>query len=171
MVTQFKVRDQILIVLAVAFVIHHSLLPKYKTGNFPYKIVSKENFVDKDNQVYASSMLPGILDKENVQVLKHPDHAMLTNSDLVVAVLSAPKNFHQRSEFRKINSAFSLPIVFLIGDVLDPNVQDKLDLEHSRHGDILQFDTVEGYQNLSYKTLSGFTWIANATNNRGLKYI
>ena len=152
------VREQVLVVLVLAFAIHHSVLPKFKPEHFPYQIIN-------DPELARDKSVISVLDLKHVQVLKQP--IIHKDTWLTVAVLSAPKNFVKRSQVRKNVGA---PLVFLIGEVMDANVQADIDHEHKRHGDILQLKTAEGYTTLSYKTLSGFSWIANATDGQGRFY-
>ena len=50
--------------------------------------------------------------------------------------------------------------------------QSKLNVEMEEHGDILQLSINDGYENLSYKTLSSYAWIwLNFKNIQTLEWI
>lgn len=97
--------------------------------------------------------------------------------DIVVLVKSAVDNRYHRDVLRKTwmnarryaGSAFSVCSVFLLGrpKVADDDptaapvvqqVQQRLEEEQRKHGDMVQFDFVDAYYNNTYKTMLGFRW-------------
>ena len=50
-------------------------------------------------------------------------------------------------------------LVFLVGEVPDPELMAELREEHLSHGDLVQVSVRDHYTALSYKTLSGFVWV------------
>ncbi|XP_077970179.1 beta-1,3-galactosyltransferase 5-like [Styela clava] len=50
-----------------------------------------------------------------------------------------------------------IDVVFIIGSTTK-DVQQKIETEHSKHGDILQFIGVDDYRHIGYKVLSGMQW-------------
>jgi hypothetical protein len=47
----------------------------------------------------------------------------------------------------------------MLGKIADKSVEEKVDREHQLFGDLLQISVPEGYENLSFKSISGFVWI------------
>jgi hypothetical protein len=47
----------------------------------------------------------------------------------------------------------------MLGQLADESIEDKVDKEHQIFGDLLQISVPEGYENLSFKSISGFVWI------------
>lgn len=85
---------------------------------------------------------------------------------LIILIHSAPKHFEYRNAIRRTwasyNTSYHLSTfrrVFLFGKVSLQPLQAQLEKEHSIHGDLLQSNFIDSYQNLSLNTLHGLKWV------------
>lgn len=90
---------------------------------------------------------------------------------LVLIILSSPYRDDRRRKIRKSWGRymqyrnFTIATVFLFGKLKGSDTeankirQQQLDAEAELHGDIVQADFVDSYDNLSYKTLMGLDWV------------
>ncbi|XP_003729410.3 beta-1,3-galactosyltransferase 5 [Strongylocentrotus purpuratus] len=87
---------------------------------------------------------------------------------LVFFVLSAPGNFVHRDAIRSsYGSRDSWPTVegaqvvtvFLLASTGNAGLQDKIDIESNKYGDIVQESFVDSYLNLTRKTIMGLKWV------------
>ena len=51
-------------------------------------------------------------------------------------------------------------LLFLLGTVADEDLQNCLEEENRMFGDMLQISVKDSYQNLPYKTISGFDYVS-----------
>jgi len=113
-------------------------------------------------------------DKSCGKIMDDPKYSFMTwpricldeTPEMVVMVLTAPKNFDSRSKIREtlyefnVNSTNKVKPLFLIGGSgggLD-TLQASIDNEVKANGDILQSSVYEGYGLLSFKTNVGYIW-------------
>lgn len=82
--------------------------------------------------------------------------------DMLVTVLSHPAQFIERAALRQTwlsqtlnNTSTKVRHVFLMGSTDNNSIQADVVKEHSLHGDIVQQNFVDSYENLTYKTLLG----------------
>lgn len=108
----------------------------------------------------ASNVTFPIMDEKTVQFLQLPPECD-KDTLMVVMVLSAPKHFNARVRIRDELKHFKMTHVrtaFLLGRTNDGSVQDEVVKECGIFHDIVQISVEEGYNKLSYKTISGFLW-------------
>ncbi|KAK4294510.1 hypothetical protein Pmani_032872 [Petrolisthes manimaculis] len=98
------------------------------------------------------------------------------NSPLVVAlVITAPQNEEKRNFIRKtwgnpdLYKRTKLKAVFVIGQVNNNNdnkqqQQHKINQEHNKYNDIVQYNFIDSYNNLTYKSLALLTWATSRCN-------
>ena len=80
---------------------------------------------------------------------------------IVILVLTAPKNFEKRKRMRSFTIGEEIPeLLFLLGTVADEDLQNCLEEENRMFGDMLQISVKDSYQNLPYKTISGFDYVS-----------
>ncbi|XP_064541981.1 beta-1,3-galactosyltransferase 5-like [Drosophila montana] len=96
-------------------------------------------------------------------VIKQPPCKPHTRA--LIMVHSAPLNIDKRSVIRRtwgspsvISTSSPLRLFFLIGAVGDDAMQSMLLAEHTRHGDLLQGNFLDGYFNLTYKHVMALKW-------------
>ncbi|CAG5126127.1 unnamed protein product [Candidula unifasciata] len=91
--------------------------------------------------------------------------------DAVVVVHTSADHFKRRERFRMAYSNYSntkpyrLKVVFLIGSVLDANLQIQLERENMMYGDTVVGSFLDTYQNLTLKAVMGFRWLASTCPN------
>lgn len=82
--------------------------------------------------------------------------------DVLFVILTAPDEFIQRSMIRETwgteCTKTNIACMFILGNVFNTEINDKLVQESKEFHDIVQFDFKEAYANLTYKTLSGLRW-------------
>lgn len=86
---------------------------------------------------------------------------------MVVFVHSAPANGDRRLAIRRtwgnernfVHEAVRL--VFLVGDVVSPQLRASLDAEDLQYGDLIQGNFMDTYRNLSYKHVMGLKWVSH----------
>ncbi|XP_017777710.1 PREDICTED: beta-1,3-galactosyltransferase 6 isoform X2 [Nicrophorus vespilloides] len=115
------------------------------------------------------------------------NNAKLKNPDLIIFILSAPKNLDRRNAIRETwlklkihypdvnneNVKFKIKHYFVIGS-LGLSIDEVLHLssEQSLHGDMLILPIQDSYKNLTYKVLKSFTWLREQTDfGLGFKYV
>ncbi|EDW64742.2 uncharacterized protein Dvir_GJ20815 [Drosophila virilis] len=83
----------------------------------------------------------------------------------LIMIHSAPHNIEKRSVIRRtwgspsvISTGSPLRLFFLVGAVADDGMQAMLLAEHTRHGDLLQGNFLDGYFNLTYKHVMALKW-------------
>ncbi|ELU01626.1 hypothetical protein CAPTEDRAFT_139197 [Capitella teleta] len=89
---------------------------------------------------------------------------------LLVVVHSAARNRQHRDAIRATwASSSAADVVFLIGDVTDPDISESVATETRIHRDVLRVNVKEGYRSLSLKSIAMLQWI-NASCSR-VKYV
>ncbi|GFN75382.1 hexosyltransferase [Plakobranchus ocellatus] len=95
--------------------------------------------------------------------------------DAVMLVHSAAGHFSRRERYRKaytngtlVNGQHKLKVVFLIGHVLDAQIQIDLEIENRKYGDTLIGVFLDTYQNLTLKAVMGYRWAAEYCGNTKL---
>ena len=85
--------------------------------------------------------------------------------DMVMTVLSVPRNFSMRNILRDTwvsatrgNTSPSVRHVFLLGAPSDEQTQSLIDAEAKQKNDIVQMSFVDSYRNLTLKTLMMLNW-------------
>ncbi len=105
-------------------------------------------------------------------VFNNPD-ACITDTFLVIMVCSSAENFERRSAIRDTWGSIikhvsdRTRVIFLLGlpsqeqfhgDTVR-NIQNEINLERTKHGDILQANFEDSYRNLSLKSVSMLKWV------------
>lgn len=90
---------------------------------------------------------------------------------VIVLVHTSPDHFWIRTEMRRtwLNSTHYSPesvrVVFLLGLVTKPFIQNKIEQESKMYGDIVQGDFVDSYRNLTNKGVMGYRWVTEHCMN------
>lgn len=103
-----------------------------------------------------------LIDLDNFEYLiTHPGCKNLNPKPLVVSLVhSAADNFNKRRDIRETwgRSDPRALLVFLIGAVNATSLQDKIDLESTVHGDLVQGSFEDAYRNMTYKHVMALKW-------------
>lgn len=101
-------------------------------------------------------------------VIDNPDICKLTSNqneiELLILILTTHQNSLQRQTLRETwlthswNNSANVRYAFLLGEVKDTKLQEKVFQESQRFGDIIKESFVDSYSNLTYKTVMGFKW-------------
>lgn len=89
----------------------------------------------------------------------------------LVMVHTAPTHFSRRLRMRAtwLNSTHYSPenvrVVFLLGEVVDPLLQRKIEKESETYKDIVQGYFLDSYRNLTNKGVMGYKWITEHCRN------
>ncbi|XP_013379414.1 beta-1,3-galactosyltransferase 5-like [Lingula anatina] len=84
---------------------------------------------------------------------------------LVTVVESAPGSFTDRQQFRdtwgsvKETGGKYIHTVFLLGAAPNVSIQSIVEKESAKYGDIVQYDFVDTYRNLTVKTVAALRWV------------
>ena len=79
---------------------------------------------------------------------------------VAVLVLSGPNNLVERERIRKLRMpGFLLTFVFLIGQSGSREKEEELEVEDTKHQDLLRLEMEESYSGLPRKTLAGLTYV------------
>ena len=106
--------------------------------------------------------------KESITLLNSPQNGCSPGQrvHLLLIILSLTTNYEQRNAIRKhwARSSWNqtsavVRRVFLLGRTSDREEQARVDEEASRYDDVLQGEIEEIYQNLTSKTVMGYTWM------------
>ncbi|XP_041372015.1 beta-1,3-galactosyltransferase 1-like [Gigantopelta aegis] len=126
------------------------------TETFPPVLLSLSN---KTNSTTSQNIVP----HDFKYVINEPDTCR-SPPILIIIVCTAVKNYHPRVGVR---STWGSPehlklsnskLVFLVGRVNSPFLQEKLENESKLYSDIVQADFVDSYQNLSIKSVVLLNW-------------
>lgn len=83
----------------------------------------------------------------------------------LIVVHSATYHFDRRKSFRKTWANYKqfpnhqMRVVFVLGTTFDARTQTLIEMENNEHGDIVQGNFVDSYQNLTHKAVTGLRWI------------
>ena len=110
---------------------------------------------------------------EKGYVLENPSLCSSVDKlSVLIIIHTAPGNFLRRMNIRTTyaNATFFKPVgnlrvLFLLGRVKVPSVQDKILAEFHQYGDILQGDFIDAYRNLTHKGVMGYKWIQERCRN------
>ena len=87
--------------------------------------------------------------------------------DTFVLITSACDHFDARESIRMSwltiyrNNSEKLRYAFVLGNTTNERLRMKIQSENEQNKDILQYDYIDNYSSLTYKTIFAFTWIAN----------
>ena len=115
------------------------------------------------------------IDKHLFRYIHNPEmtcfHENRMNMDVHVVffVPSALGNFDRREAIRRsygkrdtwpvIAGGGKMVTVFMLGSTSDAGLQDKIDIESNKYGDIVQESFIDSYLNLTRKTIMGLKWV------------
>ncbi|RVE50595.1 hypothetical protein evm_004719 [Chilo suppressalis] len=90
---------------------------------------------------------------------------------LVVIISSKPTNYENRMVIRNTwgRSVDSTKVVFLMGELNNASVNEKIQNESSVYGDIVQGNFADAYRNMTYKHVMGLKWVTHHCPNA--KYV
>ncbi|BFZ10801.1 hypothetical protein BsWGS_13840 [Bradybaena similaris] len=107
------------------------------------------------------------VNSNNFEYIHNPSHICEGNITFLVYIHSAPENLKKRQAVRetwghpKLLSLYNAALMFVLGRVPDPTIQNLIDMESAQYGDILQENFIDSYRNLTYKGLAGLKWAGN----------
>lgn len=94
------------------------------------------------------------------------------NLSVLVIVHSAPDHFERRNAMRDTWTNDSLykhlgtvRVLFLLGRVSSPKLQQDIEVEFKTYKDLLQGDFIDAYRNLTHKGVMGYKWISEHCKN------
>ncbi|XP_067943260.1 beta-1,3-galactosyltransferase 1-like [Watersipora subatra] len=100
-------------------------------------------------------------------IQKQPSNLCTNNTFLFIAVISQPSSQKHRQIYRETvlspirnECLIDSKYVFVIGRVDNDAIQDLLDKENEEHGDILQGNFTDSYENLTIKSIFLVRWTA-----------
>ena len=153
------------------------------------QLENKADFLNQPENRYQNSDSINVKKQDQPSNITHPltiydNPYIIQNSDIcqkaklikfLVVVHSSTTNFEQRLSTRntwanvKIQEAFSMRIVFLLGKPVTHSTQEDILRENDCFGDIVQGDFMDSYHNLTHKAVLGLRWITE--NCRQAKFI
>uniref|UniRef100_L7LXR2 Hexosyltransferase n=1 Tax=Rhipicephalus pulchellus TaxID=72859 RepID=L7LXR2_RHIPC len=99
---------------------------------------------------------------EYVTRVARPCERTTNRTTVLIGVTSSVDHFESRAAIRDTWGGTAVRmgfvVVFLLGATLDQKVQRKVLAEHEIHGDVVQGDFVDSYDNLTYKTVMLIRW-------------
>jgi hypothetical protein len=103
--------------------------------------------------------------KQHYRVIKDPSNDFCKEGScqkyqMIFLVKSFAGNFAQRKVIRKTwggQTNLNIKTIFVVSRLGD--VEEYLEVESKRHKDILQFDLLDSYENLVYKTIFTMLWL------------
>ena len=103
---------------------------------------------------------------------RYCDRLQTSNQSVLILVCSAVENVDRRKAIRSTWGDAALladvgaRLVFVVGRTdptrSPPGIQRRVEAEHQRHGDVVQTDFVDGYVNLTAKTVAALRWAGRA---------
>ncbi|XP_071167294.1 beta-1,3-galactosyltransferase 5-like [Mytilus edulis] len=116
---------------------------------------------------------------ENPLLHKHQYRALLNNDMkckgkgvfLLVFVHSSARKSLARQQIRSTYGSFSdyenehIEYIFVLGQTLKPEIQQKINKESEKYMDIVQGNFVDSYRNLTYKLVFSLFWVNNFCSN------
>ena len=148
------------------------------TSDLKYKFKTKNHAANKSmKSIYFKpnkTETKQIVNKFDFKyILRTNESLCKVNSNLLMIALVtvSPVNFRHRNVIRstwatshnQLNKHFR--VVFIIGQSLKRKVNDAIHLESKQNGDIVQFDFIDSYYNLTTKTIMGFRWASTYCSN------
>ncbi|XP_052805356.1 beta-1,3-galactosyltransferase 1-like [Mya arenaria] len=91
--------------------------------------------------------------------------------ELLILILTSHKNGNARNALRTTwlsvtkNNTANIRHAFLLGEVHEPMIKERVNKENERYRDIIKEDFIDVYQNLTYKTIMGFKWASTMCPN------
>lgn len=102
-----------------------------------------------------------LIDLDNFEYLiSHPGCQHMKEKPILVTIVhSAPDNFRKRRVIRDTWGSDPRSLrIFLLGAANSSNLQEKLELESSIHGDLVQGNFEDAYRNMTYKHVMALKW-------------
>ncbi|XP_068202966.1 beta-1,3-galactosyltransferase 5-like isoform X2 [Palaemon carinicauda] len=99
------------------------------------------------------------------QDLAHVEVCNASSPFMLAIVPSAIQNKRRREVIRRTWASPSLfnrlgmRTLFIVGATLDQKLQADVEDEATNYNDIIQYNFIDSYQNLTYKTISWLTWV------------
>lgn len=163
-VKQLLLATTVLTVLHTFGVFTHLFEQDFDQGfAYPYE-GDVHTFVEQLRNNRTPDMLP--INEYNFKFLKNPkDNCQNVDQiKLVYLVKSRRSNFNQRSVIRatwgyqRRFSDVEIRTVFLLGIGEDKDLEERIEEESRKYGDIVQADFLDNYFNNTIKTMMGFKW-------------
>lgn len=109
---------------------------------------------------------------EDTNVMKIPPNGHEDNPDLgkILSILRKDKNFPIIGESTESGDTVDFKLVFLLGlppSRNDSDVQDRIEEEIDKYGDVIQEGFTDSYNNLTLKSIMMLKWINNNCNESG----
>ena len=149
-------------------ILHEAKVPQQtvKANREKFKVEAKSLKTNDAKLKYAVTL-------ERGYVLENPNLcSSVDNLSVLVIIHTAPGNFLRRMNIRTTYANYTffrpvgnLRVLFLLGRVKNPSVQDKILAEFHQYGDILQGDFIDAYRNLTHKGVMGYKWIQEKCRN------
>jgi beta-1,3-galactosyltransferase 1 len=107
-----------------------------------------------------------IVNPHNFSFVINPGEKICTGKSILAVfyVHTAPKNYKKRLAIRETwGCRKEFPkkgLIFSIGLTLNQTENEIISLENEKYGDIVQFDFIDDYKNLTYKAIMTMKWIS-----------
>ena len=144
---------------------------EYNTTNAVLEYDTFENIVQDERTAVKGQRqdtCDGCFKHDFKYVIENDDICKLfSNSSeiiLLILILTEHRNLLQRNTLRETwltysrGNTVSVRYAFLLGEVKDQKLRDKVMKENNHFRDILKESFIDSYANLTYKTIMGFKW-------------
>lgn len=150
----------------------NDLYNKYKKCSYSlrecmYEIERRKKIYRRNNATEIKYLLPFPININNVI---ESTRKCRENMELIIGINTVPDSFLERYTFRKIYNEYdNVDYYFFIAMSLNETVNELIKEENKKYNDIIQFDFVSHYYNLTYQTIGCLRWLNKHCKN--YKYI
>ncbi|KAL8618037.1 hypothetical protein ACOMHN_021757 [Nucella lapillus] len=141
------------------------MVPQWRPSHSMVTRVLRElNLTQEEAALHLPFTLRSKLWINNANVCRDTFSGLLDTPDILFLVHSTPDLFHRRLRVRSTVadetyfSPFKIRVVFLLGRVGNPSLQQALETEHGLYQDLVQGDFLDSDLTLSHKGVLGFRW-------------
>ncbi|KAH9524689.1 hypothetical protein Btru_027529 [Bulinus truncatus] len=108
-----------------------------------------------------------VINKHDYSYIHNPSGLCFNRTvNLLVGVVSTPKNFWERKRGRRFgNAGDGILVVFILGMADSSSLQRRVNQESKHHNDVLQSAIIETPRNLSLKTVALLKWTSAHCSN------
>lgn len=94
-------------------------------------------------------------------------HKCREKMELIIAINSSPNSFLERYTYRRIYNEYksNIEYYFFVGLSVNETINDLIKEENEKYNDLIQFDFVSHYYNITYLTIGSLRWINEHCKN------
>lgn len=153
----------ILIGTFIIIIIYEALISK---SDPPVAISAFINNTEINDWIAHRHAYQKLVQQSSTVPILQPDLQCQSETNLVIIVCSSIGNFLQRRAIREtwgrnVLQTRNVLFYFLLGISIDENINADLENEIRKHSDIIQYDFIENYLNLTIKSVLLLKWIVN----------